>query len=79
MLTMYSSFPTGVSAATSATPMPIVTVMRSGVPVRWLTLPNFGGSSQSRDIAKITRVAPMSRVMTTVVRPATAPAAMRVA
>ena len=53
--------------------------MRSGVPVRWLTRPNRAGSSQSRDIAKSTRVAPMSSVMTTVVSPATAPAAMRVA
>ena len=54
-------------------------VMRSGVPVRWFTLAKDAGSSQSRAIAKSTRVAPISRVMTTVVRPATAPAAMRVA
>ena len=54
-------------------------VMRSGVPVWTLVLPSTGGSSQSRDIAKTTRVAPMSSVMTTVVRPATAPAAMSVA
>ena len=54
-------------------------MIRIGVPVRWFTLPRAGGSSQSRDIAKITREAPISRVMTTVVKPATAPAAIRVA
>ena len=59
--------------------MPIVMVIRSGVPVRWLTLPEGAGSSQSRDIANSTREAPMSSVMTTVVRPATAPAEISVA
>ena len=53
--------------------------IRSGVPVRGLVLPSHGGSSQSRDIAKTTREVPMSRVMTTVVRPATAPAEISVA
>ena len=79
MLTMNSSVPTGVRAATSATSVPMATVIRSGVPVRWFTFPKAGGSSQSRDIANSTRVAPMSRVITTVVRPATAPAAISVA
>ena len=54
-------------------------VMRRGVPVRGFTLPKDAGSNQSRDIANSTREAPMSRVMTTVVRPATAPAEISVA
>ena len=58
-------------------PMPIV--IRTGVPVRGLVRPIAGGSSQSRDMAKTTRLAPMISVMTTVVRPATAPPAMSVA
>ncbi len=37
------------------------------------------GSRRSRDMAKMMRVAPIIRVSTTVVRPATAPAAMTVA
>ena len=56
-----------------------MTQMRSGVPVRGFVLPSHGGSSQSRDIAKTTRVVPMSSVMTTVVKPATAPAEITVA
>ena len=79
MLIMNSSLPTGVTAATMATSRPRPTVILSGVPVRRLTLPRPDGSSQSRDIAKTTREVPMSRVMTTVVRPATAPAEMSVA
>ena len=79
MLIMYSSLPIGVSAATSATIVPMPTVILTGVPVRGLVLPSEGGSSQSRYIAKTTRVEPMSSVMTTVVRPATAPAEMSVA
>ena len=59
--------------------MPMVTVILTGVPVLGLVVPIPLGSSQSRLIANTTRLEPMSRVMTTVVRPATAPALMRVA
>ena len=47
--------------------------------MRRFTLPRPDGSSQSRDMANTTRVLPMSSVMTTVVRPATAPAEISVA
>jgi hypothetical protein len=56
----------------------MATVILTGVPVG-VGRAQPAGSSQSRLIAKTTRLAPMSRVMTTVVRPATAPAEMRVA
>ncbi len=79
MLTISSSLPIGVSEATRAMTVPRVIVMRRGVPVWTLVLPSTGGSSQSRLMAKTTRVAPISSVMMTVVRPATAPAAINVA
>ena len=43
------------------------------------TLHSRGGIRWSRDIANTTRLAPIIKVSTTVVRPATAPAAIRVA
>ena len=79
MLTISSSLPIGVRLAMRATAAPMITVRRTGVPVLGLVRPSHGGSSQSRDIANVTRVAPMIRVITTVIRPATAPAAIRVA
>lgn len=79
MLTISSSMPTGVSDATRATPVPRATVIFTGVPVRGFVVPQEAGSSQSRHIANTTRVALMMSVMTTVVRPATAPAEMSTA
>ncbi len=79
MLTISSSFPIGVNPATTATTVPTARVIRTGVPERAEVLPNPGGSSRSRLIANSTREVPIRRVITTVVRPATAPAEMRVA
>jgi hypothetical protein len=79
MLTISSSLPIGVSSAISATVVPMTTVSSTGVPVRSLVRPSRGGRRWSRDIAKLTLVAPISRVMTTVAKPATAPALMIVA
>lgn len=62
-----------------ATTTPTTTVILTGVPVRGLVVPNEAGNSQSRHIANNTREPPMISVMTTVVRPATAPAEMSVA
>ena len=59
-----------------ATVAPIMMVIRIGVPVSWLTTPSPRGSRWSRLIANNTRVAPVISVITTVVSPATAPAAM---
>ena len=58
----------------------MVIVIRTGVPVLGLVRARTpAGSSPSRLIAKSTRTAPISSVITTVVRPATAPAAISVA
>ena len=54
-------------------------VIRTGVPVLGETWPKRCGSRLSRLIAKVTRTAPISSVITTVVRPATAPAEISVA
>ena len=79
MLTISSSLPTGVSEATSATTSP----MLSGEPDRRAGLGrdvgDGRGSRLSRLIANVTRTAPISSVITTVVRPATAPAEISVA
>ncbi len=53
--------------------------MKIGVPVFEFTLANGRGSRPSRLIEKNTRTAPIIRVITTVVRPATAPAEISVA
>ena len=79
MFTISSSLPIGVSDAVSATSDPMIKVSLIGVPVRGLIRARLLGSSQSRHIAKRTRVAPIISVMTTVVSPATAPPAMSVA
>ena len=79
MLTISSSLPIGVSDAISATVAPMMRVILIGVPVRWLVRARRRGSSQSRLIANTTRVAPIISVMTTVIRPATAPAEIKVA
>ena len=54
-------------------------VISHGVRYFGCTLARPIGSSASRHIAKIRRVAPIIRVSTTVVRPATAPAEISVA
>ncbi len=57
----------------------MVSVIFTGVPVFGLTCANGRGSRPSRLIANSTRTAPIISVITTVVRPATAPAAIIVA
>ena len=79
MLTISSSLPIGVSPATSMAKTPMMIVITYGVWNLGCTLLSTGGSRWSRDIANTTRAAPIISVSTTVVRPATAPAAMSVA
>ena len=80
MLTISSSVPIGVSEATSATALPMAMVIRSGVPVRGLTLAQDAGAAASHATSRTrTRVAPIISVITTVVSPATAPAEISVA
>ena len=57
----------------------MVRVIFTGVPVLSLTCAKGRGSSPSRLIANSTRTAPIISVITTVVRPATAPAEINVA
>ena len=79
MLTISSSLPIGVSPATSITITPMTMVITHGVWNFGCTLLSGAGSRWSRDMANTTRLAPIISVSTTVVRPATAPAAIKVA
>ena len=56
-----------------------MTVVRTGVPKRGLTLAKTGGSSRSRLIAKKTRLWPSIRIIITVVSPTSAPTEITVA
>ena len=79
MFTSFASSSSGSRAAIAAITTPVVIVVRTGVPVRSVTVAKAGGSSRSRDIAKNTRLWPIIRIIITVVSPASAPIEMIVA
>src|SRR5690606_41249492 len=69
----------GVQPATTATITVTMIEITHGVRRVGWTFASATGSSPSRDIAKMIRVAPMRSVRTTVVSPATAPAEVQAA
>ena len=73
MLTRFASSESGTTAASTATPTPVMIVIRYGVPNRGWTFAKGTGSRPSRDIANSTRACPSISTSTTVVSPATAP------
>ena len=73
MLTSSASVFSGMKKASAATTAPVIRVVRYGVPKRFETLANIGGSRPSRLIAKNTRLWPISNTRITEVMPASAP------
>ena len=79
MLTSSASSDNDTNVEIRATTTPVVTVVRTGVPVRWFTFEKTGGSRRSRLIAKKTRLWPSIMIIITVVRPMSAPIEITVA
>ena len=77
MLTRSASSSSGTNAARTATTTPVMIVIMYGVPYFGCTFASAGGSRWSRLIANSTRDWPSIRIMTTEVRPASAPTEMR--